>query len=156
MLRIVARLSARARATPRRSPCSSVIPALSHRHVRTGAHGDSHVCLRQRRRVIHSVAGHGHHVPFALQLLYHFNLLARQNSGEDFVYPQFARDDFRSRATIARKHHHLHPIFVQPVNRFRRGGFDRISHANQSHSVPFSANKHGRLAVRFYLPRLVL
>ena len=42
----------------RRSPLSSVMPALSMRDVGTGRHGDANVGLRQRRSVVDAVARH--------------------------------------------------------------------------------------------------
>ena len=59
----------RALAMPRRSPFTSVIAGAFHRHVGAGAHRDAHLRLRQRRRIVDAVAGHGDDVTFALQLL---------------------------------------------------------------------------------------
>ncbi len=50
MLRMVARLSLRARTAPLRSPWTSVIPALSHGYVCSGAHGDADVGLASAGR----------------------------------------------------------------------------------------------------------
>src|SRR2546422_2461865 len=38
-----------------------------HRHVGAGSHGDAHLGPGQRRSVVDTVAGHGHHRPFRLQ-----------------------------------------------------------------------------------------
>ena len=50
--------AARARTMPRRSPFTSVTPALSHRDVGAGAHRDADVGLRERGRVVDAVARH--------------------------------------------------------------------------------------------------
>ena len=59
MFLIVARLRRRAFAMPRRSPLTSVTPALSIATSVPVPHGDSDLCLGKGWGVIDSVAGHG-------------------------------------------------------------------------------------------------
>ena len=54
-------------------------------HVRSGAHGDADVGLRQRGGIVHAVARHGDDAPFRLQALYDFAFLSGQNPGMNFV-----------------------------------------------------------------------
>ena len=85
MLRIVASAQ-----TPRAHDAAQIaldqrhVGAL-HRHVGAGAHGDADVGLRQRRRVVDAVAGHGHDAPFLLQALHRLGLLLRQHLGDHLV-----------------------------------------------------------------------
>ena len=48
-----------------------------HRHVGSRSHGDAHVCLRQGRRVVDAVSGHGDDAAFFLQPLDQHELVRR-------------------------------------------------------------------------------
>ena len=69
MFRIVGAAEApRAQRCPRRSPRTSVTPALSIATSVPGAHRDADVGLRERRRVVHPVAGHRDDAALGLEL----------------------------------------------------------------------------------------
>ena len=91
MLRIVARLRARARAMPARSPFTSVTPALCDRDVGAGAHGDADVGFGQRRRVVHAVARHGDDAALGPELPDDAVLVLGQDIGLDLVDAELAR-----------------------------------------------------------------
>ena len=82
---------------PRRSPFTSVTPGALHRHVGARAHGDAHVGLRQRRRVVDAVAGHGHDVPFGLEALDDLRFCVGQDLGLDLVDAERAPDGLGGR-----------------------------------------------------------
>ena len=67
MLRMVARLSARARAMPARSPLTSVTPALCIATSVPVPIASADVGLRKCGRIVDAVAGPRHRVPFATQ-----------------------------------------------------------------------------------------
>ena len=58
-------------------------PGALHRDVRSGAHRDAHVSLRERRRVVDAVSGHRDAFTTRLQTLDHRGLLIRQDVGFD-------------------------------------------------------------------------
>src|SRR3546814_20890482 len=55
------------------------------RDVGAGAHGDADIGLRQSRRIIHAVAGHGDDTAFGLVLLHDRALFLRQHLGLDLI-----------------------------------------------------------------------
>ena len=64
---MVARLSVRARAMPRRSPREQRDARAFDGDVGSRSHGDADIGLRERGSVVHSVACHGDDVAFGLQ-----------------------------------------------------------------------------------------
>ena len=77
-----------ARTTPRRSPRTRVMPALSHGDVGAGPHGDADVGLGQRRGVVDPVAGHGDDAALGLEPLDLLGLLVGEHLGADLVEPE--------------------------------------------------------------------
>ena len=70
--------------------------------VRSRAHGDADISLRESRCIVHSVACHGDNVTFGLQSLDHGAFLIGQHSGDYFVNAQGASDGFGGRAACLR------------------------------------------------------
>ena len=87
MLRIVARSAVARARCPRRSPLTSVTPALSIATSVPGAHRDADVRLRQRRRVVDAVARHRHDAPSLLQRLTTSALSSGSTSAIDSSMP---------------------------------------------------------------------
>ena len=96
MFVIVARDSARARAMPRRSPLTSVTPALSIATSVPVPIAMPTSALRQRRRVVDAVARHRDDAPCGLQPLHLAAFCVGQHLGDHLV------DGRASRATAAR------------------------------------------------------
>ena len=76
MLRTVLTESVRATAMPQVTLDQRDLGAV-HRHVGSRSHGDAHVCLRQGRRVVDAVSGHGDDASFFLQSLDQHELVRR-------------------------------------------------------------------------------
>ena len=103
---MVARLSRRARTMPRRSPLTSVMPALSMATSVPVPMAMPDICLRQRGRVVDAIAGHGDDVAFATcSRLTTSRFLIGQHFGMDFVDAQLARHGFGGGAAVAGEHH---------------------------------------------------
>ena len=124
MLRIVARLRRRARTMPAQVALHQRDAGALHRHVGAGAHRDADVGLRQRRRVVDAVAGHGDHAALGLQALDDRRLLLGQHLGLDLVDAHGARDGLGGRAAVAGQHHDAQPLVVQRRDRLRRRRLD--------------------------------
>src|SRR4249919_3207589 len=92
MFDIVARLSRRARTMPRRSPLTSVTPALS---IATSVP----VPIAMPTWAF---ASHGDKAPLVLQPLDHRGFLIRQHLGQHFVDPKLRHDGFGRDAAVAR------------------------------------------------------
>ena len=91
---------------PRRSPVTSVTPALSiATSIGTSTHGDVNVGLRERRRIVDPVAGHRDLSSFALQTLDVAHLVLRQDFGEDVLDAKLAGDGLAGASRIAGEHH---------------------------------------------------
>ena len=116
MLRMVARLSLRARTIPRRSPLTSVTPRAFHGDVGAGAHGDADIGLRQRGGVVDAVAGHGHDSALRLQAAHDFRFLLGQDFGIDFVDAELGGNGFGGGAAIAGEHDDADAFGVQLAN----------------------------------------
>ena len=71
----------------------------------TGVHGYSHVGLRQRRRIVGAVAGHGHQPPAGLAVSDQRELGLRRGFREEVVHAGFGRDRGRRQLVVARDHH---------------------------------------------------
>ena len=141
--------SARARTMPRRSPPSSVMPALSMATSVPVPMAMPTLACARARRVVHSVAGHGHDATLGLQLLHDFAFLVRQHARVNFIDAEFARDRFRGGAAVAGEHHDANFLRVQTFDGFRRGGLHRIGNGDQSERVFLNGDKHHGLPVGF-------
>ena len=104
MLLMVARLSRRARTTPRRSPLTRVTPALSIATSVPVPIAMPTCGLGQRRRVVDAVAGHGDDAALGLEPLDLLGLLVGEDLGADLVEPEPARDGLGRRAIVAGEH----------------------------------------------------
>ena len=84
--------------------------AALHGDVGAGAHGDAHVGLRERGRVVDAVAGHGDHSSLLLQLADHVQLPFRQDSSFEFVDAQLLRDEGGCESIVACNHDDAHAL----------------------------------------------
>ena len=141
MFRIVAWLRRRARTMPRRSPLTSVMPALCiATSVPVPMAMPTWAC-GERRRVVHAVARHGHDAPLGLQPLDH-----RRSSGRAAPRPRLV--DARACRATASAVARLSPVSITTCTPFRaqeraapRGvdGLDGVGHADQAATRPSTA-----------------
>src|SRR5262245_1946974 len=135
------------RSRPRHTPQVAVHeddPRTLHRHIGARAHGDAHVGLGQRRRIVHSVAGHGHHVPLGLETLHRLHLLHGQDLGLCLVEPELAGDRLRSGAAVARDHDEAGAVRVKASDGLRRRRLDLVGHTEQTgHAAVHHHEHHG-------------
>ena len=113
MFVIVARLRRRARTMPRRSPLTSVTPALSMATSVPVPMAMPDLRLRQRRRVVDAVARHRDEPALGLEALDRVRFLIRQHLRHDVVDAETARHRLRGRAVVAGQHDDLQALGVQ-------------------------------------------
>src|SRR3546814_16227934 len=71
------------------------------RDVGAGAHGDADIGLRQSRRIIHAVAGHGDDPAFGLVLLHDRALFLRHHPGLALIIAELARNGLGGRPVVS-------------------------------------------------------
>ena len=62
------------------------------RDVGPRSHGDPHIRLHQRRRVVDSVSDHGYYLSFGTELTHTGNLLFGEQLGFNPIHPEIFRD----------------------------------------------------------------
>ena len=125
MFRIVARESRRARTMPRRSPFTSVTPALSIATSVPVPIAMPTSARRQRGRVVDAVAGHGHHAALGLEAADDLGLLLGQDLGVHLVDAELARHRPRGGRAVAGEHDDAEAVRLELANRLARGRLDR-------------------------------
>ena len=133
---------------PRRSPLHERDAGALHRDVGAGAHRDADVGLREGRRVVDAVAGHG-------------DAFARLPAGASRPPPSapaahpLRRDRCRRTARPPRRSSRLSPVsmttpkpfVVQRPDRFARRRLDRIGDADEPGGPAVDGDEHDGLAV---------
>ncbi len=122
-------------------------PGALHGDVRARAHGDAHVRLSQRRRVVDAISRHRHHPALGLEPLHHVALGLGQHLGDHLVDAQLARHRLRRGAAVAREHHHAQALLAQQCERLGRGGLDGIRHAEQPRGTAVHHHEDHRLSL---------
>ena len=148
MLRMVARLSRSARTIPRKSPRTSVTPALSiATSVPVPIAIPTSAC-RERRRVVDTVAGHRNHAPGLLEFAHDLGLALRQNPGVHLVDPQAARDRLGGDAAIAGQHHDPHAFAARrALSASAAFSLTGSAHADQPRRAAVDRHEHHGLAL---------
>ena len=113
MLRIVARLSLRARDDAAQVALDERDAGALHRDVGAGAHRDADVGLGQRRRVVDAVAGHRDDAALGLQPLDRFGFLVGQHLGATSSSPSLPRHGLGRRPVVAGEHDDAEALGVQ-------------------------------------------
>ena len=80
-----------------------------------GIHGDPHVGLGQRGRIVGAVSGHGDEVPGRLLAADQRQLVLGPGLGQEIVHPGLAGDGRRGQAVVARDHDGLDPHRAEPL-----------------------------------------
>ncbi|KAG9559481.1 hypothetical protein KCV01_g21497, partial [Aureobasidium melanogenum] len=129
--------------------------ALEQRHRRafdgdiaTVTHADADIGRRQRRCVVHAVAGHRHGATRRLQLRDHLRLVLRRRTGMHLVDRQRRRHGLRRRLAVAGKHHQTHALRMQSIQRRRRGRLDRIRQRKHAGKTTIHRQEHRRRALQ--------
>ena len=74
------------------------------RRLGAAVHGHGHVGLRERRRVVGAVAGHGHHMALGLVLADGGQLRLGRGLGDEVVHAGLGRDGGGRHGVVARDH----------------------------------------------------
>ena len=88
------------------------------RDARAGAHRDTDVGLRQRRRIVDAVARHRDLVPLSLKSADDLGFLIRQDLGFNTIDTQLLGDRLRRRPIVAREHDQV--VDAQPAQLSQR------------------------------------
>src|ERR1044072_1796877 len=156
MFFIVARLKRNARTIPRKSPFTSVTPALCIAMsvpvpiaMPTSACASAgaslippHAGRRGRGPIVNTIARHRHLAPFALKTFYDLSLSRRQHFSNNIINPEPARDCLRGRDTVTSKHDDPDLLFVQLPDRFGCTLFDRIGDAENAGWYSIHQDEH--------------
>ncbi|EAQ04289.1 hypothetical protein OB2597_09104 [Pseudooceanicola batsensis HTCC2597] len=118
-----------------------------HRHIGAGAHGDAHIGLGQRGRVVHPVAGHGDREPLAFQGLHQRVLVFGADPGMDLVNAEFRRDRPCRGLGVAGCHDDAQAQVVQRADRVGRGRLDPVRHRDEARRLSVDRDEHRRLAL---------
>ena len=98
----------------------------SFRRLRAGVHGHPDVGLRERRRVVRAVAGHGDEISLRLLLADQRQLVFRRRLGEEVVDAGFARDRCRGQRVVAGDHHRADAHHAQTIESLLHPAFDDV------------------------------
>ena len=82
--------------------------------IAAAAHGDPHIGLRQRGRIVDTVADHRHLMPFALQALNRIGFPVRQHPGNHLINARLFGDSFGGGGVISGQHRQTIALAVQP------------------------------------------
>ena len=82
--------------------------------IAAAAHGDAHIGLRQRGRIVDTVADHRHLVPLALQAFNRIGFTVRQHSGNHLINARLFGDSVGGGGVISGQHHQPIALAVQP------------------------------------------
>ena len=118
-----------------------------HRDIGAGAHGDADIGLRQRRRIVDAVAGHGDDTSLGLKALDLLRLLIGKHFRAHLVEPQPPRHGFGRRTIVAREHDDPKALFPQIGDGHRCRVLDRIGNAEQTGRPAIDRNENNRLAI---------
>ncbi len=116
---MVARLNFLARTMPRRSPLHQRDARALDGHVRARAHGDAHLRLRQRRRVVDAVTGHGDDAALALQRWMASPFCSGRTSAITSSMPSCRATTSARGAVVTRQHHDAQAFASQFSDGFR-------------------------------------
>ena len=133
---------------PRRSPFTSVTPALSiATSVPVPMAIPTCACASAGASLIPSPAMATKR-PSPCKPLHDAGLVLRQNFGDHFVNLKFSGDGLGGRAAVAGQHHDADAVRVQLANRFGGGLLDGIGDGEQSRDFVLDDHEHDGLAVR--------
>jgi hypothetical protein len=141
-LRIVARLKARPRAIPARSPFDKRQAGTLHGDLSARSHGDADIRFGERRGIIDPIAGHGDDAALALQTPHDRILLIGQYIGFHVGDVKFCGNRLCRRAMVPGQHHDAQPLAAQRVERRRRRRFDRIGHGDDARELLIHDHEH--------------
>ena len=129
---------------PRRSPCTSVTPALSMATSVPVAHRDADVGLGERRRVVDAVARHRHLAPFVLQARAIASRFSAGITSAIDVVDAEPRGDGVGGCVVCRPVSITtrRPLVAQQAQRLRRRGLDRIR--DRDHAARFRPRRRRR------------
>ena len=82
--------------------------------IAAAAHGDPHIGLRQRGRIVDTVADHRHLMSLALQELNRIGFTVRQNPGNHLINARLFSDSVGGGWVIAGQHDQTITLAVQP------------------------------------------
>ena len=102
--------------------------------------------LRERRRVVDAIAGHGDHRTLLLQAFDCFGFPRGQDVGFEGD-SQLLCQGLGSGPVITRHHHHVDAFLLQRFDRRHRRFSNRVGNGNQTRHAAIHGHEHHRLAV---------
>lgn len=147
MFAMVARDRRRARAMPRRSPFTSVTPALAIATSVPVPIAMRDVGAREGRRVVDAVSRHRGDSALGLEALHDRGLVGRQDLRDDLVDAELATDELRRRLAVAGQRDEPHPLVVEHADRVGRAVLDRIGDAEEAGEPPVDRDEEDRLTL---------
>ena len=106
---------------------------------------DAHIGAGQGRRIVHTVAHHGHPLALALQLGHLLVLVLRQHLGEVLVDAQLGGHGLRHRLAVAGQHGHLHAHVVQSLHGLLAFRPHHVGQGEGCYQLPIGDQINGRL-----------
>ena len=147
MLRMVARASRRARYDPVEVALDQGDAGALDGHVRARSHGDPHIGLGERGRVVDPVARHGDLSARGLKIPDDAGLVLGQQVGANIVDADAARHRSCGALVVARRHDDAKTEPLQCLDGARRGVLHRIGDADQSGELSIEDDEHHGLAL---------
>ena len=96
------------------------------RGLRARVHRHADISLRERRRIVRAVAGHGHEMTVGLFLTNAFQFLLRRRLRHEIVYARLSSDGRGGQRIVAGDHHRLDSHFAQLREAIFDPAFDHV------------------------------
>jgi len=117
-----------------------------HGDVGAGAHGDTDLRLRERRRIVDAVAGHRDKPALVLKPLDRRRFLIRQHFGNHVIDAELAPDREGRRAAVSGQHRHPDTLAAQRLEGGYGAVLDRIGDGDEPDRLSFKGDQHHALA----------
>ena len=110
----------------------------------SGIHGNCHIRLCKRRRVIRPISGHCHQMPLSLQFPDHIQLALRRGLRQEIIHACFCCDRRCSHRIVSGDHHSLNPHLSKICKLLLHAGLNNIFQIDDSDYQMVLCDDQGR------------